>query len=770
TVALGGVAFRPLGVGGTTTVTAAIPGFSAGSGAAQTVVVTPATIEVVYFTSVPFRLGAGMQCSGCLQVRLRNGATAPAGGLPVTVTSNDPTRLLVAPQPIPAAGGGASVVVTIPAGASTINVSPQGREGAAGPVTVTASAPGHQPALSQLVQVETPGFTILTIASPQTGGYLDTPFQVRVGLLNGNGTITQQRLRNGGPGVTVTLTSSNAAAGTLVTSAGVGTPRTIQIAVNEFDSPSTVALGGVAFRPLGVGGTTTVTAAIPGFSAGSGAAQTVVVTPAGSALSVSLGSATRVGAGLQAAACCTVNSNQPAPAGGLAVTLTSSDAARLLVAASAVPPTGGSGSLVVTIPQGLTSAPFSLQGMESGNGTATVTATATGWATGMSAAVSVEGPVLALLGLTGTMAPTGVNDEFQVRIGLPSTTGGTAFGTAQPLRQGGPGVVTAIVTTSNGTAGTLVTSTGSGLSRTVQIVAGQSESPATVAAGGIALDPADSAPGSTATTVAASIPGFVASTGASQTVTITGLTLEISYWFGGGDFYIGRGLQAGLGSILIRLANGALAPAGGITVTLTTDHPGLLVAQSVWPTVGESSIVVTIPGGQNYAGFGIQAVEGSAGTAHIIGNSPGFAQATSAPIHIVQPVVTLDGDGDGRLASTFAAGASTTFFRVHVGVLNQFGQFHGMKVRECTCLPNPSYTVTITSSNGGVGQLVEIDQQGTTILLPFRQGHRFTPLAFLDFNEHGVAFDPIAPGTTNISLSIPGFISHNATRTVTVTP
>jgi hypothetical protein len=777
TVAAGGVAFDPDGAapdGTATTVAATITGYIASAGASQTVTVTStppaATLEVVYYTSVPFRIGAGMQCSGCLQVRLLNGATAPAGGLPVTVTSNDPARLLVAPAAIPASGGGASVTLTIPAGASTVNVSPQGLEGVTGQTTVTVTASGHQPATSQPIQVETPGVTILSLSSPQTGGDPDVPFQVRVGLLNGNGTITQQRLRNGGPGATVTLTSSDASAGTLVTNAGAGTPRTIQIGVNQFDSASTVGGGGVAFRPLAAGGTTTVTATIPGFSAGSGAARTVVVTPAGPALGVSLGTATRVGAGLEAAACCAVTSNQPAPVGGLAVTLTSSDPTRLLVAASPVPPAGGGGSLVVTIPEGATSAPFSLQGMEGASGTATVTAAAPGWASATSASVSVEAPVVGLLGLAGNMAPTAANDEFQARIGLPSTAGGTTFGTAQPLRQGGPGAVTATVTSSNGAAGTLVTSGGSGLSRTVQILAGQSESPATVAAGGIAFDPADGAPGSTSTTMAVSIPGFVASTTASQTVTLTGLSLEIWYWFSGGDFYIGRGLQA-TASVIVRLANGALAPAGGIPVTLTTNNPDLLLVRDPYPVVGEASILVTIPAGQNSVAFGVQAVESAAlATANVLASSPGFATATSGPFHIVQPVITLDGDGDGRLASTFSAADPITFFRVHVGVLNQFGQFHGEKLRECTCLPNPSYTVTATSSNGSVGQLVELDQTGTTVLLPYRQGHRFTPLTYLDFDEHGIAFDPIAPGTTDISVSIPGFVQWNATRTVTVTP
>ncbi|MGH7644380.1 MAG: hypothetical protein ACREMR_02215, partial [Gemmatimonadales bacterium] len=707
-------------------------------------------LEIRYFPNAPpFRVAAGMHCGGCLQVGLLNGTTAPAGGLAVTVESNNPSRLLVAPHSTPPVHGSASATVTIPAGASSVNVTIAALEGVTGQTTVTAMAPGAQPATSAAIQVETPGFTIINLTSPQTGGGADAPFQVRVGLLNSNGTVNPQPSRTGGPGVTVTLMSDTPTAGTLVTSTGVGATRTVQIAQNSYDSVSTVATGGVAFRPLAAGGSTTVTATIPGFTAATGGAQMVVVNPAGPALSVSVGSTTRLGAGLEAAACCTVTSNQPAPAGGLAVTLTSSDATRLVVAPSPISAGGGSGSIAVTIAEGATSAPFSLQGTEGANGLATVTATAAGLAPGTSAAVSVEQPLVTLLGLATSIAATAADDEFQVRIGLPSTTGGSTFGMAQALRRGGPGAVTATVTSSTGTAGALKTSGGSGLSRTVQIVAGQSDSPATAAVGGIAFDPDNGVTSSQTTTVSASIPGFGATTGATQAVAVS---FSSTYTLGISAVpRLGAGLHCS-GCQLVTLQNGALAPAGGLAVTLTSSDPSRLLVgpYQMPPSGGTATAVVTIPAGSSSIGYGVQGPESATpGMATVTATAPDAQSATTAPISVEQGVFMLMG-----LASPQAGGGPDQSFQVRVGLLNATGGVDPQRVRR----GGGGVTVTLTSSNPGAGLLVAQGAAAASVTIRIDE-HQFESYT----GAQGVAFRPTsAGGTTTITASIPGFAATAA--------
>ena len=76
--------------------------------------------------------------------------------------------------------------------------------------------------------------------------------------------------------LTVTLTSDDLAVAGLTTLSGTATsPVTITIPVNTYDSPTTVATGGVEFEPVGAGNVD-ITATAPNFVDGT---QTVTVDP-----------------------------------------------------------------------------------------------------------------------------------------------------------------------------------------------------------------------------------------------------------------------------------------------------------------------------------------------------------------------------------------------------------------------------------------------------------------------------------------------------------
>src|SRR5574341_848043 len=762
-VATGGIAFDPenTATGQTTTVSASAVGVGSTTGASQFVTVgTALSMEVRYFTAEPFLVGAGLECPSCLQVRLLNGAVAPAGGLAVTLTSDDPTRLLVAPASVPGTGGTASTVVTVAAGASTTTFSLQGLEGVTGLTTVTATAAAAVPSTSRPISVVTPGYTLVGLSSPQAGGGPDSVFRVRIGVVRPDGVVSPQSVRRGAPGpIAVTVTSSDPSAGQIVNSTGASASATAQITTTYYETRTTVAAGGVAFRPMEAGGSPTVSALIAGFTAMAGASQVVSVTPAPPRLSVNLGTLTRIGAGLEVAACCSVVANQPAPAGGVEVTLTSSDATRLLVAPAAIPGVGGGRSVVVTIPEGATSAAFSLQGVESAVGSATVTATATGHTAGTSTAVSVEAPVLTVVDLSTNVAAAAPDDEFVVRLGITTTSGGTTFGTAQALRQGGPGALSATVTTSNAPAGTLVTSGGSGASQLVTILPGQSDSPATVAAGGIAFNPNDGA-GNATTTVAVTVPGVGWSTGATQLVTVSSPTLSVSL---GTLTRLGAGLEV---SACCTVTSNQPAPAGGLVVTLTsTDAMRLRVAETPIPAAGGNGVLtVLIPEGSTSAPFSLQGVEGTSGTAMVMASASGYQAGTSAAVSIEPPVLTLS-----NLAATLSPSAANDEFGVRVGLPTTpggttFGTAQALRQGGPGAL-----TVTVTSSEAAAGTLVTTTGSGLSKEVSIAPGQSESATSVA---TGGIAFDPenTATGqTTTVSASAVGVGSTTgASQFVTV--
>jgi hypothetical protein len=252
-LATGGVQLEPV-YQGSATIDASIPGFVRSS-ATRTVTVDPARIAVNEYT-----VGAGLQRFASMSF---NGGNH--GGMTVRLTSADASKLLVATssgQP-----GGATADIAVPAGATSITFAVQGLENVTGGVAVSATAPGFESGSATMTVVQ-PAFDITGLSTSTTAAAVDDPFNVRVGLPNNLNTYLNelQSVRPGSPGLTVTLTSSNAAAGQLVTSQGPGSTVTIVISPNASSSASSVATGGVAFDPV-TAGSTTVSSAIAGLIA-----------------------------------------------------------------------------------------------------------------------------------------------------------------------------------------------------------------------------------------------------------------------------------------------------------------------------------------------------------------------------------------------------------------------------------------------------------------------------------------------------------------------
>jgi hypothetical protein len=285
---------------------------------------------------------------------------APEGGMKLTLTSADPSRLLLSRTPDLA---GAPVL--------TINVREKLRESPEfwlhalagnGEVTYTASAPGYSDGKG-VVTLTPSGIVITGPLGKSVPRFTTTPrawptkLTLHTARLDSELKVAESQFLRGGMSLEVKLTSSNPSVGT------VASPVTIEAASDTATTD---------FKPAGGGETTVALALPPGFSAVAGMTSVLaaVKTPG-----IAIADDTLiVGENLQAAA--TVSLGEPAPAGGVAVTLTSSDPSRLLLSAEAKQV--GSKSVTIHIPAGSISVQYYLQGLAS-RGTPAHTVTASGY-------------------------------------------------------------------------------------------------------------------------------------------------------------------------------------------------------------------------------------------------------------------------------------------------------------------------------------------------------------------------------------------------------
>jgi trimeric autotransporter adhesin len=728
-VAGGGVAFDPLG-GGTTTVTATSAQTLEAPGATQAVTVEAPTITLNVGGAA---VGAGL-VYGAYNVSLQT--PAGPGGVPITLaSSNGGVLQLSATQ---TAVGQSSIVVTVPQGQSSATYWIQGVEGVTGTAAVTASATGFTGTTSTNVTVRPAIIDLVGLPPNLPTSAADDPFQARVGVANAALTMveTEQAPRAGNP-IAVTIANGNAAVAELEFGSGAAQSGSVTIAVGQGRSPATVAAGGVAFDPLG-GGTTTVTATSAQTLEATNAAQTVTVDAPTLTANVS-GAA--VGSGLVYGAY-SVSLQTAAPVGGVPVTLTSSDGSVLQLSAteSAV----GQNSIVVTVPQGQTTASFWIQGVENTTGTATVAASAPGFTGTTSGAVTVRQAMIDIIGLSTTPTTLSPDDPFQVRLGVANSAF-TAVQTEQAARAGNP--ITVTVANGNAAVAELEFSGGAAQTGTVVIPVGQERSPATVAAGGVALDPL----GSGTTTVTATSAQTLEATAATQTVTIDApsITLNVN------GARVGSGLVYGTYSVTLE----APAGPGGVPVTLTSSTGSVLQLSATQAAAGQGSIVVTVPQNQSSATFWIQGVEGATGTVTVTATAAGHTNGT-ASVSVVPAVIDLIG-----LTATTTAGAVDDAFQVRVGAANVAGT--AVQTEQSVRAGN-ALTVTVTNGTAAVGRLAFAGGPAQSGTVTIAAGQARSPATVA---AGGVAFDPLAAGSTAVSATTPGATAGtNATVTVTVNP
>lgn len=724
-VAAGGAAMRYV-ANGVTTVRATIAGAGLRALAAATVNVTVNSTAIGLAADY---VGSGLQRSRSVTLS----APAPAGGVPVTISADRLGVVQFAPNATTV--GADTIVVTIAAGATSASFFVQGVEGIlADTVTLTGTSPGfasgsgEQRVWQGVVEMSGLPTTLNTLAP-------DDPFQVTLGTPSspaGTSIWVADNIRFGAPPLVATVVSGTSTVGQLTTTARTGDTVTVQLPAGLRVSPTTVALGGVAFQSLTTG-TTVVSASIPGFrSVGAAVGQTVTIT----APAVSLGTPQTLGSGLQVSTNGSVNAAQH---GGINVVVRTSNPSLFRVAPSAG--VVATDSIIIALPNGTTAFSFIVAAEDTVTGQASVSASAVGF-TDASATVTVVAPAVQLSGLNATLPALSNDDPFQLQIGVPVANLST-LSVAQARRAGAAPLVFT-VSSSTPAAGTLVTSALTSDTVTVAIAAGASASPSTVALGGVAFRYL--VPGSTTVRIAHP---FVTPTITSSVSTVTVTTPSLTM---AAIPVVGAGLQVSASGTL----NGPQH--GGISIVVRSADPTRALVALNASAVASDSIVITLANGVSTFSYVVAGVEGSTGTASIAASASRFT-GTQQTATVVAPRLDIS----GLVTSRAALGADDPF-QVRIGIPNAGNT--ALSATQAVRAGAAPLVVTIASGTPAVGTLVTTALTASAVTVQIPAGGFASPTTVA---LGGAAFRYLSAGTSIVTASAGAIVATTTSGTVTVT-
>lgn len=671
--------FTPL-AGGTTTLTVTPPAGWSVPSQYPNMVVTVTAAAVRLDTPNGRTIGRDLEITTLLRLE----APAPEGGVTVTLQSGSPNLLLST-----ARGEVGSQTITMP-----INQGSQGGPpvyvqalGSSGTVDVTCSAPGYGTGTESFTFVPS-GFVLGGSVYANTAINANTLTDLHLSatayrLDPGTGATTQVQRIRGGYTVEIGLTSSQPAIGTV---------------------PSTVSFTGngngygpeFTFTPLAEGSTVLTVAQPTGWQTPSNWASLTVNV---SAPSMSLFQTPyRVGRDLQFPT--TLRLAAAAPTGGTTATITSQSPSLLL---STVRAAAGSSSITLDIQQGQTqSAAFYVQSL-SDSGTATITFSAPRFATGSFDVMLV--PSTVTLG-----EPTYVLNT----VSLTTLSGNRTFAAATwPL-------ISSTDLRINSSFGPMELRGGLsvpiGISNSDPAVGGVT-TPLPIQVVGGATSPLGASlftflPATAGTTVLTPVqpPGFVSATGYSgTTINVTAPTITIF----NNQRRIGSQLQRQM-SISLQTP----APSGGLTVTLTSGNPNLLLSTSN-SMIGSNSIAVSIPQGSSSGGaFYIQGLA-SSGQATVVATAPGY-QTRNEVFELVPSAIAFSSRSISRALSGGVFTESALVWQLDPATLNVDTDYRPM------LRPGSSLSAAINNSNPGVATVpspANLNPPGDRISLPI------TPLA-----------------------------------------
>ncbi len=685
---------------GTATISLSVPvGFS-----------TPSHLRQITasVTGPPINLG-NVTVGHNLQTTLSGslGAPAPAGNRQVTVTSQDPTKVLLATSAT--AVGTASITLDVGAGTAGIPAFYVQALAGAGSVQLTTTASGYAPDTSDVTL--TPSgfmFAVGTSNISTTTFSTNTALNVVAARLNpADLTFAQGQEARGGLTVNVPIVSSNTVVGVLVDTGND------QILIDHLTFNGGDSSAGVDFDPK-EGGTTSISLSVPaGFSTPSHLQQ---ITATVTAPPINLGNVT-VGHNLQTTLSGSLGA--PAPAGNRQVTVTSQDPTKVLLATSAT--ALGAASITLDVGAGTAGIPaFYVQAL-AGAGTVQLETTASGYATDTSLVTLTPSGFTFSSGSTNFSTTTFSPNTALTVVAVRLNPGDLTFAQGQELRSGHP-TVNVFVTSSVQTVGTIVNS---------PAVFEPGDSSAS-----LQFDPA--AGGNTTISIGAPA-GFTTPSNLQQlTGTVTAPNITVS-----GSGLVGRDLQTS-----ISLSLGATPPSR-LDVTVTSNNPAIATITKTSTAAGDGTLIfedvpATLPG----TSIGTFFLQGrSLGTTTLTVQAPGYNGAT---INVtVQPSGFAFTPGTGNIpTTTFSTNTTVTVVpaRLDPATLNvaQVQPLRG---------GHPTVDVAVTSSLTTVGTIVG------------------SPAVFDPAEPSvSVQFDPAGGGATTVSLVPPaGFTTPSNLQQITAT-
>lgn len=689
-----------------------------------------ASAQTISHVGVPLDIGSGLQ-SGSLRAQLSTGAH---GGVTVRIESADTTLAFISTTS--QTPGTRFVDVFVPNGSTNADFYIQTLEDTTGTVTITASAPGFVSAVDS-IDIVTPAIKLFGVLASVDVFAPDDPFQIQTGIPNVANTllIANQAARAGGPGLTATVSNSNAAAGQLVTTGLTDQVVSVVILPGQNISAPNVALGGVAFDGIAAG-MTEITASIPGFIATSLDTASVTVTPATISYN---NSPFTVGSGLQTGQY-RVNLSG-GEHGGVTVHIASSDTSMALIAPTSATP--GDSAIDVFIADGVTQGNFYVHGLEDTTGTPLVTASATGFVDAVDTAFVVT-PSFRIASLASSIDVFDPEDVFVVQVGLPKEDNST-ISPPQVARVGGLGLQVTL-SSSDSMVGVFFTTSDTSDVVTVPIAAGQSTTFGSVGTGGVAFGGINVG----ATQVTAAIPGFVPSMAGSLNVTVT--TPGISF-VNLSNYGVGAGLQTNQA----RARLGATAH-GGVTVSIVSSDPDILLVSAHADSVGVDSIGVFVPNLLTDAIFYLHGVEDTTGSVSIVASSPGFDDGEIS-FDVVKPGLLI-----ASLGSSIDTIDPPDNFTIQTGAPYNGGlALFGQDVRA----GSPGIMVSAEVDDSTLAQVLTQTDTSRVVSLVIPAGERITPSTV---GQGGIAFDGLALGSVTVTASAAGFDSvSTAEKSVTIT-
>jgi hypothetical protein len=623
--------------------------------------------------------------------------TTPAGSAIATFTVNPAVALSITLSPSPltlSTESTASLTITLNAAAPTGGVVINLATGTGLVTFSTASvaiAQGQTSATVVAASTATTGSdTITASGTGVTSGTDSVQVQLRSFSLNA-GLVGLSRVATG----VITLNQPAPATGATI-ALSVANTSVATVSPSSVTIPSGQTIGTFTLTGGSTIGTTTLTA--NGSASGFGT-QTATLTVTNQLLNLSTVQNLAFG---EAGTYQVQIAPNAAPAGGVVVSLASSNTASATVPAT------------VTIPAGAYAANFTVQADATATGTSTISASNANFA-----------PTTTTVNVTAALA---LDETAKILASTQTDTVAFQLTSGGNLYNAPAGGVVVTGTSSNSSCVNLT-------STSVTVPAGQSYGSLAIAYGSTATLPC---------TATVTLNNALFGTGSIpvtyQTASNLG-TIAVSSVPDG----LGNGLE-----VPVSVSLSTAAPTGGTTVEVSSSNPSLLLVSPSSTSIGAPAINVAFAAGSSSATVYLQGMVGSTGNVTLTAKSARYTTVTST-VAVVPSALYIS--YAPSLSTTVLTGSSA--IGVGVAAVYSCGQPTSCLAGEVVGPQGGPVTVTASSSNPTVGELQTGTTDAATATAQIPVGSQYTNNTYYS----GFSFVPLANGSTTVSVSAPGFAS-----------